>query len=76
MKTLHHYYNESDEFGSSLSISVALIIFSLIMGLGYKYGPDARHSSAETSLQENFNVVEVKSATYLSPYAESGSLSY
>jgi len=76
MTTLHHYYNEPDEFESSLSISVVLIVLSLIISLGYMYSPDVRRNSAEASLQENFNTIEFESPSHLYTYPEPGSLAY
>jgi len=76
MTTLHNYYNQSNEFESSLSISVVLIILSLIIGLGYMYGPNVQRNSAEASLQENFNTIEFESPSHLYTYPEPGSLAY
>ncbi len=81
MTTLRRYYDDYsegvDEFDSSLSISVAVIVLGLILSLGFMYGfPEIRQNSNNTS-SGNLNTIEVESPSYqLSNYPEPGSLAY
>jgi hypothetical protein len=77
MTTLRRYYSgyhdDTDEFDSSLSISVVLIIMSIIIGLGFTYGfADTRPINTRSS-GGNFNTIEIESP---SSYPEPGSLAY
>lgn len=82
MSILFHYYNDhpdnSDEFDSSFSITVALVVLSLILGIGFIYGFSnirRNNTSAEASLESSLGTSTVE-RTSPSHYPEPGSLTY
>lgn len=75
--TMHRNYSEIDEFDSSVSILLALIVLSLIIGLGYLYGlPKIQNNAAEASFESALNSEVIEPVGSISRYPEPGSLAY